>query len=154
MVATDGVAEPLTIAKTRPGTKQVRFQMADAYRLPVELGRFDAAFAGLWLSHVPKRQRGRFLDSLHRLLLPGAKVILIDNSRVQCKDLPIVFRDADGDTFQDRALKDGSTHRVLKNFPGKSELEDMIAGYGCRPIFRELSNFWWFEYEAGAPPTC
>lgn len=148
MTATDAVDEPLQLARARPGVGRVRFERADAYDLPASLGLFEGAFAGLWLSHVPVERRGEFLASLHRRLLPGAKVALIDNSTVQLRDFPIAERDARGNTWQDRVLKDGTRHRVLKNFPAREELEAMIAGVGERPAFRELANFWLFEYEA------
>ncbi|MCW5590695.1 MAG: class I SAM-dependent methyltransferase [Burkholderiales bacterium] len=148
MTATDAVAQPLDLARGRPGVGAVRFALADAYDLPESLGTFDAAFAGLWLSHVPVERRNEFLSSLHRHLAPGAKVVLIDNSEVQLKDFPIAERDAHGNTWQMRRLKDGTMHRVLKNFPSRAELEAMIAGFGVRPAYQDLQNFWLLEYEA------
>jgi demethylmenaquinone methyltransferase/2-methoxy-6-polyprenyl-1,4-benzoquinol methylase len=148
MTATDAVAEPLELAKGRPGAQSVTFAIADAYDLPESLGRFEGAYAGLWLSHVPVERRREFLASLHRRLLPGARVVLIDNSQVQLKDFPIAERDAHGNTYQHRRLKDGSVHRVLKNFPSRAELEEMIAGLGAKPAYRDLQNFWLFEYDA------
>ena len=148
MTATDAVAQPLDLAKGRPGVQAVRFALADAYDLPDALGTFDAAFAGLWLSHVPVERRGEFLSSLHRHLAPGSRVVLIDNSEVQLKDFPIAERDAHGNTWQHRRLRDGSVHRVLKNFPARAELEAMIAGFGVRPMHQALQNFWLLEYEA------
>jgi demethylmenaquinone methyltransferase/2-methoxy-6-polyprenyl-1,4-benzoquinol methylase len=147
--ATELLPEPLQFAKARPGVDAVRFLQADAYALP-ELGRFDGAFAGLWLSHVPVRRRGEFLTSLLRLLSPGARVVFIDNSEIQCEEHPIVERDADGNSYQRRQLRDGSVHRVLKNFPKPAELEAMIVGFGARPVYRALQHFWLFEFEAGA----
>jgi len=152
MTATDATAEPLALARARPGVQAVRFELADAYDLPASLGRFDAAYAGLWLSHVPIGRRGEFLASLHRLLLPGARVVFLDNSEVQCIELPIAERDAEGNTWQHRKLRDGSIHRVLKNFPAPGELEAMIAGIGERPEHRELQNFWLFTYEVSGQP--
>lgn len=148
MTATDAIEAPLALAKDRPGVADVRFALADAYDLSEALGTFDAAFAGLWLSHVPVERRREFLSSLHRRLSPGAKVVLIDNSVVQLGDFPIAERDAHGNTWQLRRLKDGTMHRVLKNFPSREELEAMIAGFGARPAWRGLANFWLFEYEA------
>jgi ubiquinone/menaquinone biosynthesis C-methylase UbiE len=147
MTATDATAEPLAFAKGRPGVAAVRFELADAYDLPGRLGRFDAAFAGLWLSHVPIGRRPEFLASLHRRLVPGARVVLLDNSEVQCRELPIAERDPEGNTYQHRRLKDGSVHRVLKNFPAREELEAMVAPFGARPEHRDLQNFWLFSYE-------
>jgi demethylmenaquinone methyltransferase/2-methoxy-6-polyprenyl-1,4-benzoquinol methylase len=153
LTATDAVAEPLDVAKCREGTEGVRFETADAYALPEGLGPFDAAFAGLWFSHVPVRRRAEFLRSLHARLEPGARVVLLDNSEVQTRELPIAERDAHGDTWQHRRLKDGSIHRVLKNFPAREELEAAIAGFGRHAHFRRLDNFWLFAYEAaGAGP--
>ncbi len=148
MTATDAVAQPLDLARGRPGVQAVRFALADAYDLPETLGTFDAAFAGLWLSHVPAERRREFLSSLHARLQPGAKVVLIDNSEVQMKDFPIAERDSHGNTYQMRRLKDGTMHRVLKNFPSRAELEAMIAGFGVRPMHQALQNFWLLEYEA------
>src|SRR5262245_45300458 len=125
-VATDAIAEPLEFAKQRPGIERVQFVQADAYALPGALGKFQAAYAGLWLSHVPVEHRSQFFAGLHQLLLPGARVILLDNSEVQCRELPIVERDAHGNTYQDRQLRDGSVHRVLKNFPSETELRGMV----------------------------
>ena len=147
MTATDGTPEPLEFAKLRPGTAGVRFALADAYALSADLGTFDAAFAGLWLSHVPIGSRLRFLDSLHQRLQPGAHVVLLDNSEVQCIELPIVERDGQGNTYQQRQLRNGSLHRVLKNFPGEAELVAMIAAIGTSPRYRLLENFWLFEYD-------
>jgi demethylmenaquinone methyltransferase/2-methoxy-6-polyprenyl-1,4-benzoquinol methylase len=152
VVATDATAEPLEFARLRPRTGNVRFVQADAYALPEDLGRFDGAFAGLWFSHVPIESRAAFLDSLHSRLLPGARVVLLDNSEVQCLELPIVERDAVGNTYQFRALKDGTTHRVLKNFPSEAELLALVAPLATAYHFRRLDNFWMLEYQLGTRP--
>jgi demethylmenaquinone methyltransferase/2-methoxy-6-polyprenyl-1,4-benzoquinol methylase len=150
LVATDGTAEPLALARARPGCDGVRFALADAYALPPGLGAFDAAFAGLWFSHVPRRQRGRFFDSLHARLAPGARVILLDNGTVQLRDHPIAETDADGDTWQHRTLPDGSVHRVLKHFPTEAELRAAVAPFATHCAWQPLQNFWLLEYELDA----
>jgi demethylmenaquinone methyltransferase/2-methoxy-6-polyprenyl-1,4-benzoquinol methylase len=147
LVATDAVAEPLDFARLRPHTGNVRFTRADAYALPDDLGRFDGAFAGLWFSHVPVGSRAAFLRSLHARLDDGARVILIDNSEVQCRELPIAERDAAGNTYQWRELRDGTRHRVLKNFPTETELAALVAPSATAYHFRRLDNFWLLEYE-------
>jgi ubiquinone/menaquinone biosynthesis C-methylase UbiE len=146
MLATDATPEPLALARLRPNVSRAEFVLADAFSLSSNLGRFTAAFAGLWLSHVPIGRRTEFLNSLNALLEPGARVLLFDNSEIQCRDFPVLERDAEGNTFQQRALRDGSMHRVLKNFPDEAELMAMIAGVGVRPQYHMLENFWWFEY--------
>lgn len=150
MTSTDVTDEPLARAKTRPGTEKVRWRRADAYSLPASLGWFDAAFAGLWISHVPVQRRRAFVESLHRHLAPGSRVVFMDNSEVQCRELPIAERDEEGNTYQHRELPDGSVHRVLKNFPSPAELEDMTRDLGVHPHHRPLQNFWLFEYECAS----
>ena len=145
LVATDAGPEPLAFAKLRPHAGRVTFALEDAYRLPASLGGFDAAFAGLWFSHVPIERREEFLASLHARLRPGAKVVFIDNSEVQCREWPIVETDARGNTYQRRALRDGTEHRVLKNFPTRRELEVLLAGAAAFQ-HKQLDNFWLVEY--------
>lgn len=151
LVATDLTAEPLAFARLRPQVEQVSFRQLDAYALPDDLGRFDGAFAGLWFSHVPIASRGAFLASLHARLKPGARVVFIDNNAVQLRDFPITETDAQGNTYQHRPLRDGSTHRVLKNFPTEAEMLALVADVAVHAAWRDLDNFWCFEYELATP---
>lgn len=147
LVATDSTAEPLAFARLRPGTGEVTFLQADAYALPVGLGELGAAFAGLWFSHVPIAAQAAFLASLHARLRAGARVILIDNNEAQLRDFPITETDADGNTWQQRALPDGSSHRVLKNFPTEAAMRALLAPMARSFHFQQLGNFWLCEYE-------
>jgi demethylmenaquinone methyltransferase/2-methoxy-6-polyprenyl-1,4-benzoquinol methylase len=151
MTATDGVAEPLQFARLRPGVGTVAFVQADAFVLPDSLGTFDAAFAGLFVSHVPVERRQSFLAGLHARLAPGATVAFIDNTEAQCARLPVVERDAAGNGYQRRALPDGSTYRVLKNFPSEAELRAMVEGAGERAQYWRGAHFWAFSYALAAP---
>jgi demethylmenaquinone methyltransferase/2-methoxy-6-polyprenyl-1,4-benzoquinol methylase len=151
LTATDAVVAPLEFARLRPGVAGVAFAQADAFALPGSLGAFDAAFAGLFISHVPVERRRSFLAGLHARLAPGATVAFIDNTEAQCARLPVVERDAAGNGFQLRALPDGSTHRVLKNFPSEAELRAMVGGAGDRAQYWRGAHFWAFSY---ALPVC
>ena len=150
MVATDLTADPLEFARLRPGTSLVEFRQLDAYSLPRSLGAFSGAFAGLWFSHVPIRARRALLSFLHALLLPGSRVVFIDNNQAQLRNSPIAETDDDGNTYQLRQLRDGSTHRVLKNFPTETDLTELVADCCANATFRELENCWLFEYELPA----
>jgi len=146
IVALDIAAEPLRFARLRPNSGSVDFREVDAFELPATLGKFDAAFSGLWLSHVPVERRSEFIKGVHRLLTPGAIVVLIDNSQVQLKEFPIVETDPAGNTYQRRQLRDGSIHRVLKNFPSEDELNGMVANCAIDSSYCALDNFWLFQY--------
>jgi demethylmenaquinone methyltransferase/2-methoxy-6-polyprenyl-1,4-benzoquinol methylase len=147
VVATDMADEPMAIAQSKsypPG--RVRFARADAYHLGDELGRFDAALAMFWWSHVPLTQIGGFLASLHRRLEHGARVVLMDNTYVDGSSTPIAERDGDGNTYQLRPLADGSTNRVLKNFPSEADLRAAVAPYAASFSYRPLEYYWLAEY--------
>ena len=148
IVATDAVEEPMAIARTKaypPG--RVRFALADAFRLGTDLGRFDAALAIFWWSHVPLARLGEFLASLHRRLEPGARVVLMDNLFVDSSSTPIAERDAHGNTYQVRKLADGTENRVLKNFPSESGLAAAFKPHAARFSYRALEYYWLAEYE-------
>jgi len=148
LVATDVSLEALQLARARGGVDQVEFRIADAYRLGEELGSFDAAFSALWVSHVPRQRLRAFLKGLHRRLLPGSPVLLIDNSRAQCREHPITETDEYGNTYQTRLTDDQTEYRVLKNFPARDELTEVIRGFGVNPVYEALEHFWTFHYVA------
>jgi len=148
LVATDAVAEPMQIARSKDyGGRGVRFELADAYALAPSLGNFDAALAIFWWSHVPRSRIGAFLDSLHARLERGARVLYMDNRYVEGSSTPIAGRDAEGNSFQVRRLGDGSENRVLKNFPSEAELRADLAPYAASLSYRELPYYWLVEYE-------
>ncbi|RPI69054.1 MAG: hypothetical protein EHM38_07950 [Geobacteraceae bacterium] len=86
-----------------------------------------------------------------KLLKPGSKVVLLDNHYVEGSSSPIAEQDSEGNTYQTRVLTDGSTHRVLKNFPSEAELKASIVGLGESGTFTRWSYYWAFEYVATKP---
>ncbi len=148
VLATDLSREVLELARERCG-ETVEIALADAYDLAAVEGAFTAAFAGFFVSHVPRRRLPAFLDGLHRRLGPGALVVLLDNRFVEGSSTPIAGVDADGDTFQERRLKDGSVRRVLKNFPDEDELRAAVAGTADDVNVRLWPYYWTLEYRTG-----
>ena len=145
VTATDLAQEPMNIARAKAYPKSnVAFVEADAYALPESLGRFNSAFAGFWWSHVPRQQIARFLASLRARLEPGATVLLLDNLFVEGNSTPISEVDADGNTYQLRTLSDGSSFRVMKNYPSKDELRALLPGIH----YRALQYHWLAQYKA------
>ena len=147
VVATDAAEEPMRIAMSKDyGGANVRFEIADAYALGDTLGRFDAALAVFWWSHVPLGRVDDFLASLHRRLEPGARVLLMDNLYIDGSSTPIAERDAEGNTYQRRSLSDGSQNRVLKNFPGEADLRASLAPHARAFAYQALEYYWLVEY--------
>ena len=147
IVAVDSSAETLRIARQRVPQSTVLFEVGDAYALEHHGGLFSAAFAGFWFSHVPLERQREFLRGLNEVLEPGAKVVLLDNRFVEGSSSAIAESDATGNTYQSRKLIDGSTHRVLKNFPSEAQLLALTGGgLGQAAAYASWPFFWAFEY--------
>ena len=151
VLAIDAAPETMAIAKGRVPVGNVRFVDGDAYDLARHGGRFDAAFAGFWFSHVSIARRGAFLRGLNAVLRPGAKVVLLDNRYVEGSSSPVTNRDAEGNTYQTRRLGDGSTHRVLKNFPSEAELHSSVGDLGTGLSITTWQFYWACTYVASGP---
>lgn len=151
-LCTDVNAEVLEVAKTKPlDFSKLSFRLADAYALDLvpagAASPFDAAFAGLWFSHVPVRRQAAWLAQLHAQLAPGSVVILMDNRYVAGDSTPISRVDSDGNGYQMRRLNDGSQHEVLKNFPSLAQMQALLKAADARDIeWQELDYFWTLKY--------
>lgn len=147
-LATDLNPETLAIARTKPLPACVELRVADAWTL-AEVGdeTFDAAFAGFWWSHVPLQRLAGWLDTLHARLEPGARVVMLDNRFVDGSSTPVSRRDAEGNTWQQRALDDGSTHEVLKNFPTADQAFSMLGPRARDPHWTDHTHYWVLRYE-------
>jgi demethylmenaquinone methyltransferase/2-methoxy-6-polyprenyl-1,4-benzoquinol methylase len=130
-LATDLSPETMAIARAKALPACVQLAQMDAYTF-AEVGSrtFDGAFAGCWWSHVPLQRLPAWLDELHARLLPGARVVMLDNAYVEGNSTPVTRTDEAGNTYQDRVLDDGSVHEVLKNFPTRDAALALLAAHG------------------------
>lgn len=150
MVALDAAVETLRIARSRVASEKVEFVAGDAYALPLQDRKYQGAFAGFWFSHVPKSRVREFLLGLHAAMEPGATVVLLDNLFVEGSSSPVSERDEQGNTYQVRRLDDGTTHRVLKNFPSEEELRAVTEGLGTAVRYRAWQYYWALAYVVAA----
>ena len=148
--ATDLTPQTIRIAKDRVTKANVEFLIGDAYAPAQYSGQFDAAFAGFWFSHVPIARRAEFLSNLNAALEPNAKVVLLDNRFVEGSSSRIADHDGEGNTYQLRQLSDGTTHRVLKNFPSEAELLGLSRRAGKDARVTHWQYYWVVEYVTGA----
>jgi SAM-dependent methyltransferase len=143
VLATDANQATLDVAQGRRAwPPSVRFAVADALQPEAIPGRFDAAFAGFFWSHIPLPGIDAFLAGLARRLRPGSLVVFMDNRLIPGRVHPVARRDEQGNTYQRRQMKDGSTWDVLKNFPGPDELRARLSQVGQPAEVEELENFW------------
>lgn len=146
-LATDLSPETLALARTKPLPACVHFAEVDAYTLGgLDERRFDAAFAGCWWSHVPVALLPGWLALLHTKLLPGARVVFVDNRFVAGSSTPISRHDAAGDSYQQRRLDDGSVHEVLKNFPTRVPAIALLGPRACDVEWIEHAHYWVLSY--------
>lgn len=153
-LATDLNPGTLAIARAKPMPPSVRYAVVDAYTLdaPDTPARaagaaFDAAFAGCWWSHVPLQRLSAWLDTLHARLVPGARVVMLDNRFVPGCSTPLHRRDAAGNTTQLRTLDDGSTHEVVKNYPDEAFAARLLGARARDLQFIPFTHHWVMVYE-------
>ena len=146
LLGIDASAETLQIAQARPNNENAQWLVGDAYALPALDEPFDAAFAGFWFSHVPLARQQEFLLGLNKTLQSGARVVMLDNLYVEGNSTPLTAPDSEGDTYQIRKLADGSSHRVLKNYPKEFDLCELVASFGEQPTYTTWQYYWAFEY--------
>jgi demethylmenaquinone methyltransferase/2-methoxy-6-polyprenyl-1,4-benzoquinol methylase len=146
-LATDLNPETMALARRKALPGCVQFETVDAYTFEQIEGRtFDAAFAGCWWSHVPLARLPGWLASLHAHLRPGARAVFLDNSYVQTSSTPLTRTDADGNTYQNRTLDDGSVHEVLKNFPTPEQAFAALGPRARDPQWTAHEHYWVLSY--------
>jgi demethylmenaquinone methyltransferase/2-methoxy-6-polyprenyl-1,4-benzoquinol methylase len=151
ILATDLSGEALTLARAKTYPEgRVAFAHLDAYHPAGAPGRFTAAFAGFWWSHVPRERLAAFVGALHRRLGVGALVVFLDNRYVAGSSTPVSRTDERGNTYQVRTLADGRTYEVLKNFPAPAELLAALAGAATDSSLTELQYYWLLSYRVAS----
>ncbi len=147
ILAIDVNPDVLGIARQKPcGSCRVEFVESDAYSLDNVPPGQTAGFHGFWWSHIPLDRIESFLTTFHTKLVPGAKVVMIDNRYVEGSSTPISRWDEQGNTYQIRILRGGSQHEVLKNFPPPAELQQILSSWGDDMNIHELDYYWMAEY--------
>jgi SAM-dependent methyltransferase len=143
VVGLDFNEETLAIARAKGYPNgNVEFRQGDAYALPAWPRRFSACYAGFWWSHLPLGRIDGFLQGLGEALEPGATLAFMDNRYVEGSSTPVSRRDAEGNTYQQRRLADGSSHEVLKNFPSARELEARLGRHGTEVRLVNYQYYW------------
>ena len=146
-LATDINPETMDVARRKPLPASVQLATVDAYTF-AELGSqtFDAAFAGCWWSHLALARLQPWLARLHARLEPGARVVMLDNRDVAGSSTPLSRTDADGNSYQNRLLDDGSVHEVLKNFPTRDQAFAQLGPRAQDPQWTDHGHYWVLSY--------
>lgn len=127
----------------------VTFQVCDAYSLNKISGKFSAAYAHWWWSHMPRSRIRDFLLGLHTRLEPGSSVLFSDHlPEYLDKGIDCTVND-DGDRIEIRTLDSGKTYLVIKNFPTNKEIQNYLQGLAENITYQEYDKYWELQYTAG-----
>lgn len=145
--ATDVNESMLEIARYKDyGKAKVSFGIADIYKYePTEPQ--ENLFGGFIWSHIQVQDLDNFLKKINGFVVPGATVVMMDNNFVDGSNHPIAYTDEEGNTFQDRKLEDGTTHRVRKNFPTENFLREKVESWGTEITIIQSTYFWILSYK-------
>jgi 2-polyprenyl-3-methyl-5-hydroxy-6-metoxy-1,4-benzoquinol methylase len=148
----DFAMETLEIAKLKKLPVTVKFIQDDAYALKKIKGSYDAGLANFWFSHVPKSRVKEFLNTFHSKLENGAIVFMADNVYIKGVggELLATATEEEENTYKIRTLKDGSKHKVLKNYYNMEGLEATFSSVGSELKIETGKCFWWVSYKVRA----
>jgi 2-polyprenyl-3-methyl-5-hydroxy-6-metoxy-1,4-benzoquinol methylase len=147
--ATDLNEETLALARARPYPRgNVTFATRDAYAPADGSARWDAGFAGLWLSHVDAARMDEFLDAFHSHLAHGAAVMAFDERDDPTRTARGTRVDAaTGNRYEARRLENGERYEIVKNFIDESRLGRALGPRARRVVYDDLGRFWVATWE-------
>lgn len=145
--ATDADTGALEVVQHKAIKGVVSIQTLNAYQ-PQFTAQVDCVFAAHWCSHLLFVEYSAFFKAVNQCLKPGGRLIMLDNNYVAGSSTPISRTDADGNTYQTRPLKDGSTHEVLKNFPTHDQLRTAAQPFfgPCQSnnaLTLDIAHYWY-----------
>jgi SAM-dependent methyltransferase len=100
---------------------------ADAYRLDLIPGFFDAILAVDWLAHVPLSKMEEFLSGAIHRVSSGSPLMFIDQLPGEHSRTGVF--DTDGNHIQERTLPDGSAFRVIKHFFSDDQIVTLFSSF-------------------------
>jgi ubiquinone/menaquinone biosynthesis C-methylase UbiE len=139
VVAVDASPEAIAINRRRVQSDAVAYVVADLFTWQPE-ARFDAAFFGFWLSHVPLNEFERFWAKVAASLKPKGRVFLVDSLFEQAS----TARDhapLDQSGLVQRRLNDGREYTIVKVFYEPASLERRLSSLGWKGWIRSSGRF-------------
>lgn len=147
ILATDINDPVIEIAKTKNyPLANVDFQILDIFNFSSAI-QHENLFGGFIWSHIKLGELNNFIDSIHSAVEPGGTVVFMDNNYVAGSSVPITQEDEFGNTYQTRTLKNGTLHKVLKNFPTEIFIRQLLAGKASDIAFVNLKHYWILKYK-------
>jgi len=146
--AVDASVEMIELNRARLGpiAAKVDFIVGDLFTWTPSR-EFDAVVFCFWISHVPAKRLGAFLERVSRMIRPGGSVFFLDGLREQTSTArDHVLPSSDGELMT-RRLDDGREFSIVKNFWDSRDLESRCAQVGLQVSVHETAEF--FQYGVG-----
>ena len=146
VLALDTSAEMLERCRQRVeaaalGAERVRYLEADVYEWEPDK-RYDIAFFGFWLSHVPDERFEAFWSLLREALAPDGRVFFVDSGAPSGSS-----GQERTDTTETRELNDGRRFEIVKHYYEPESLRARLAGLGWEFEIGRTAEF--FMHGAG-----
>jgi len=151
VLAVDVSPAALSIARTKLSAyENVSLAVADAYTLDEVAGTFDLVFAADWWSHIPKSMIPSLVETVTGKLGRGSRAVFLDMCMREHFEHEPCYFDADGNRVSLRRLADGSEYRVVKNFPSRDELLEVLRPYARNVRYEEFVSLkrWAVTFES------
>ncbi len=134
----------IAIAREKKLDGNVSFEVSDIFAFATD-ARFDAVFCGFIWSHILLEDLDRLIARIDGFVKPGGAIAFIDCNPVEGTkhDLNRIAKiDENGNTFQNRTLRDGSAHLVLKNFPDERFIRTKLSPVCQKIRYIKLRYYW------------
>ena len=139
ITALDASPEMLAINERKVADARVRYQQADLFTWEPEQ-QYDLVFFANWLSHVPPEALDRFLDKVRRAVLPGGRVVIVDQYAAREEDL-LAVREG---IYHTRTLSNGRTFTIVKVFYDLSVLKDTMHQLEFEVLVEKFGDAFFF----------
>lgn len=147
ILATDINETVIEIAKSKeyePG--EVKFRLEDIFQLK-NPDKHESLFGGFIWSHINLRDIDHFIEILNSLTQKHGTIVLMDNNYVKESSTPIAWQDKSGNTYQTRMLENGTSYKVLKNFPDENFIRKKLSNKATEIDFINLEYYWILTYK-------
>ena len=146
ILATDINNSVLNIARSKKySNAKVTFRLADFNNLHGH-GKHESLFGGFIWSHIKVQDLPDFIRLIKEQVIPGGRLVFIDNNFVKGSSTPIAATDKEGNTYQNRELETGAEYQILKNFPTEKLIRKLLKKESGEIKFTHLRYYWLLEF--------
>ncbi len=131
----------IDIAENKHYKTKVIFELADIYNFSLDK-KYESAFGGFIWSHIPLQGLDKFITKIKDVVTSDGTIVFMDNHYIEGSNHTITKTDQQGNTYQTRKLKNGTSHLVLKNFPTQEFIFSKLSSIATEINFVNLTYFW------------